>query len=570
MDVGQGVGECSKLCDMSRSQFLLMLAAWIVLPWAAPRSSEAVTPPLSGPLTAPLPQGVAPQHVIDLLVAKEWAEQDLAPAPRCNDSEFVRRISLDLIGRIPTTTELEAFLSNTASHKREVLVDELLASPEHARHMAEIFDVVLMGRRGEAAVRKRESHGWPAYLRDVFARNRPWDRVVRELLVARPGPDDNPASVWFLYERKDDHQAIAETVASRLFGTRIDCAQCHDHPSVDEIEQRHYWGLVKVFKRTKNIETDAGPRVGESAVGGYVQFTDLAGVKEHAPLTFLGTGHALNEDVPADGDQESDDATKYREAETDGPPIPMNSRRQRFADEIVAGNPLIARAMVNRLWALMFGRGLVHPVTEMDSDHPPSHPILLDWLARDFAASNYDVRRLLRSMALSRPYQLASQPPIGAHDPATFAWALEKPLTAEAFYRSIVIAIEGQPRAVDQEVLASFRRKFSDVMPTVAVTSADQTMFLSNNPRLLGLIKTRPGNRLAELSAIRSPAAQAEKAIWYTFHREATASEVEQISQFLSKQTSTDGASRLTSPLSARLEQLMWALLTSAEFRFNH
>src|SRR5205814_1528035 len=147
---------------------------------------------------------------------------------------FARRLYLDLIGRIPTESELKEFENQPAKIRRTQLVDELLASKEYASYMSEIFDVVLMGRKSDVGkvhrAERKPDEKWMRFLETSFAKNRPWDDVVRQIIVARPQTPGDEGSEWFLYERKDNYQAIAEALAPIAFGVNVKCAQCHGHP----------------------------------------------------------------------------------------------------------------------------------------------------------------------------------------------------------------------------------------------------------------------------------------------------------------------------------------------------
>src|SRR5579859_2359043 len=248
-----------------------------VCEWIAtmtPSAVEAATKPI------PLRQFDSITQAIDTLVAEGWRQRGVKPASAVDDRTWCRRVYLDLAGRICTPAELKDFLAAPAASRRSALVDKLLASDDYAVRMRELWDVILMGRpareRGED---NRRKNGWWTFLESNFRTNRPWDEMVRAMLVARPeNPDDKGAS-WFLYERRNDHQAIAEAVAPVIYGTKINCAQCHDHPLARDIKQAHYWGLVAAFNRSKNV--DGGSDVSESAVGGFVNFTNLK--KESQP-----------------------------------------------------------------------------------------------------------------------------------------------------------------------------------------------------------------------------------------------------------------------------------------------
>ena len=205
-----------------------------------------------------LPHGVDPAKAIDIFIEHSWQQHQLQPAPICDDATFARRIYLDLIGRIPNRDELNRFVQNTDSRKRGQLVDNLLQSAEHPRHMAELFDAMFLGRTEVSGLRRRAEADWTNYLEDVFTKNRPWNEVVEELLLARPKTKESRGAAWYLVSRNDKHQEMAEAVSKDLFGVRIDCAQCHNHPLADEIGQRHYWGLVAFFNRSKNCDTPWG------------------------------------------------------------------------------------------------------------------------------------------------------------------------------------------------------------------------------------------------------------------------------------------------------------------------
>jgi hypothetical protein len=238
-------------------------------------------------------QPVASRTVAELTVLindrlnVKWQENQVTEAKQCADEVFVRRVHLDLVGRIPTTSERQNFLDDGRVNKRDALIQLLLNSEDYVRHMADTFDALLMGRGDQRKYQERQKHQWRSWLERVFRDNRPWNQVVADVLLARPQSPDDQGAVWYLYERDGNHQAIAEAVAPAFFGVRIDCAQCHDHMVASEIEQAHYWGLVAFFNRSKNENTKLGPRVAESAIGGFSDFANLEGASSPNVLTFL-------------------------------------------------------------------------------------------------------------------------------------------------------------------------------------------------------------------------------------------------------------------------------------------
>ena len=510
---------------------------------------------------ASLPIGLDPTRVIDLAIEQAWREHDLQAAPAADDAAFMRRLYLDLIGRIPRAGESAKFLSSTDSRKRELLVDALLASEEHAQHFAEIFDALLIGRSDVEQVKRRSDAGWLQYLQRSFQENRPWDQVAREVLLARPATPEQRGATWYLVARKNKPQDIAEAVSKDFFGVRIDCAQCHDHPLSAEIEQRHYWGLVAFFNRSKNTDSPNGPRVAESAIGGFSDFANLEGETKPNELVFLGDRH-VEEPRPAQDAKEEDRDDLYLPSTEGEPRSPKFSRREQFVDKVLKDHPLVAQAMVNRLWGWMLGRGLVHPVDAMDSFHPASHPGLLDWLGRDFAASGYDVRRLLKSLALSRPYQLASAQERFA-DPQWFSAALVKPLNAEALHRSLLQVMEpedaGRWNTVEYRV--AFAKQFPDVLAEESLATVSQGLLLTNGEAINKIVSVEHSRLLRSLVDVPDNQVVIQRLFQSVFGRQPDAEELQRAAEFIeSRDDHREQA----------IEGLAWSLVTSAEFRFNH
>jgi hypothetical protein len=533
----------------------------------SPRRAPAARP-------APLAPNTPPTVAIDQLVARTWRAAKVAPAPLCDDATFARRIYLDLAGRIPTLAELDAFVADGSAGKRAALVDRLIAGPEYAARMRDVFDVVFMGRgSANPGPRRRRGGGsagraqevrqeWLAYLERGFAENRPWDRLIREMVVARPETTEDRGAIWYLYGRRDRHQEIAESVAASLLGVQVQCAQCHNHFMAAEILQQDYWGLVAFFNRSKNQDTADGPIVAESAIGGYTSFATLTGQSLPAELAVFG--RRVPEVRPAADVKEEDSPSLYRptpDGATDtASRVPIFSRRALFADRMLKGNPRVARAAVNRFWALLLGRGIVHPVDKMDSRHEPSHPELLSWLARDFERSGYDVKRLVRAIVLSRPYQLEVRPARPAR-PELFASGIEKPLTAEQLYRSLMVATTGRTDAQNEELEKALVQVFPDVFPEEHVSTLQQAMFLTNNPVVQQIARVAPGTTAERLTAILDPAARVRQAFRIAYALEPEAEELSAAARFLKARA--DRRPQATA-------QLWWALLTGAEFRFNH
>jgi hypothetical protein len=490
-------------------------------------------------------------EAMDRLMAESWQRSGVVPAAEVEDPVWCRRVTLDLAGRIPTSAELDTFLRLPQSERRGAWVERLLASDEYAIRMRELLDVFLMGRvKREAHEDRRRQNGWWTYLEQAFRSNQPWDRTVRDLLTARPNNPAHQGAAWFLYERRNDHQAIAEAVAPVVYGTKLDCAQCHDHPLAREIKQGHYWGLVAAFNRGKNVE--GRPEVAESAIGGFINFTNLKKESQPAVITLLN-GRAIEESRPAGDAKEEDADDRYRDA-TAKVRVPKFSRREAFAEAATRDNPMLARAFVNRMWAAFLGRGLVHPLDEMTTRNLPSHPELLEWLADDFEAHQYDVRRLVRGIVLSRVYALGV-----ARDrspaPETFAQALERPLSAEQIARSWRVAAGWPPN--EDGLRRAVTAVLPDVLPRDYNATFQQAQFLTQSAGLAELLRPVSGNTADRLAAIRDIRWQVDEAFRAVLGRLPDAEEAARVETFLRERRDT--------PTDA-IRDLLWALMTNSEF----
>ena len=525
----------------------------IVRAWIAALGSVEPAPEAIPAAPAVSRAFATPTEAIDALMAEAWARQGVEPAPPVDDATWCRRVWLDLAGRIPTEAEQRAFLEAPSDTRRAALVDRLLDTDEHAVRMRELWDVFLMGRgKRESREERRRNSGWWAYLEKSFRANRPWDAIVREILVARPAGTEDKGASWFLYERRNDHQAIAEAVAPLVYGARIDCAQCHDHPLAREIKQAHYWGLVAAFNRGKNIEGSTD--VAESAVGGFVNFTNLKKESQPAIVTLLG-GPTVAEARPEDGQKEEDGDDRYLDPAAK-PRVPKFSRRGAFAAAATTDNPLLARGFVNRLWGVLLGRGIVSPVDEMTTRNAPSHPELLDWLAADFAAHHHDIRRAIRGIVLSRVYALGPAPATaGGSDPAAFACAAERPLTAEQLARSWSIAAGREPH--NDPLRRAAVAAIPDVAPREYQATFQQAQFLAAAPALRDLLEPVPGSTIARIVDLPTPAERVEAAFRAALGRTPEPEEAARAGEVLATRPDQ---------VAGAVRDLLWALLTSAEF----
>lgn len=320
-----------------------------------------------------------------------------------NDEEFARRAYLDLTGAVPTIGEVKAFLADPATTKRAALIDRLLASPQFIRHMSTTFDVMLMERRPEKHVKQAE---WQKYLYDSFAQNKSWNQLAREILAA-DGTDEKirPAARFYL-DREGEANLLTRDVGRILFGMDLGCCQCHDHPLIDAYEQYDYYGIYAFFSRG-TLFTDKQKKVfyAEKAEGD-VKFTSVFTKRQDEMRPRLPGEFELDEPAFLKGED-------YTVAPADGVrPVPKYSRRARLAELATSGaNRQFNRNIVNRIWMLLMGRGLVEPVDMHHVDNPAAHSELLEILADEFVKLKFDIKALVRELALTNVYQRSLRRP---------------------------------------------------------------------------------------------------------------------------------------------------------------
>lgn len=490
---------------------------------------------------------------IDARLLEVWQQEKVALALRASDEVFLRRAWLDLCGIIPPINDddgisgIRNFLDDPGSDKRARLIDRLLAKPTHATHFANIWKSVMVPPDTNVQ-RFGGDNGFQAWLRGQFADNVPYDKMVTELLLATGvANQEGPALFYTALQLKPEELAAS---TSRIFlGTQIQCAQCHDHP-FDHWTRRDFWGYAAFFARLQQpAQNQQVAFQVNDAESGEVEFPDT---DEVVPPRFLGG------DVSADDEQ---------------------SRRQRLAAWLVsAENPYFARATVNRVWALLFGRGIVDPVDDLGQHNVPSHPELLDDLADYFAATGFDLNRLIRTLTSTEAYQLSSQAAPGQEERGElFARMAIKSLTAEQLYDCLAEAMrrrEGAGTAQDPFAAnRGFDQSRQAFLEKFRAPTQGATEYESGIPQALTLMNganIRQATDLAQsdlLVALDAPFFTDEKRVEVLFL--STLSRMpndEERAKFVSyvEQGGSSGNNRQA------LGDVLWALLNSAEFILNH
>jgi len=345
--------------------------------------------------------GTALHERIDQFV--ETAAVGPLAAP-CSDADFVRRIYLDLTGVIPTAEQSRVFLDDFSPDKRRNLIDALLASTAFLRHMTITFDVMLMERRADKAVKQPE---WEQYLLQSLAADKPLDQLYRELIGEDGANEALRPAARFVLDRDAEPNLLTRDIGRLLFGMDLQCAQCHDHPLIDDYYQHDYYGLFAFVHRT-SLFTDAKSKqvlLAEKADGEASFKSVFTGDGSDRATPQLPKGAVLLiEPTFATGE---DYAVKPDKAVRG---VPKFSRRQALA-EMVAGSREFRRNLANRLWAMMLGRGIVHPVDFHHAGNPPAHPAVLTLLADELQSGGYRLRPIVRELVLTRVYQRSCDTP---------------------------------------------------------------------------------------------------------------------------------------------------------------
>ncbi len=505
------------------------------------------------------------RNYIDEQVFAKLRTVRVNPAELCTDNEFLRRAYLDLLGLLPTPEEARVFLADKDAGKRARLVDRLLERPEFADFWALKWSDLL--RNEETVLDRKGVQAFHHWIRQSIAENKPLDQFVRELIAARGSTYLNPPANYYRANR--DPVTRAEATAQLFLGTRLQCAQCHNHP-YERWTQDDYYGWAGLFSRVQykiieNRRTDKNDKhefVGEQIVyqASEGEVINARNGKPAAPR-FLGA------------------ATPEFDNEAD--------RLQELADWLTSPeNPLFARAQANRIWFHLMGRGIVDPIDDFRATNPPTHPALLDALTADFVASKFDLRHLIRVIINSRTYQLSATPnDTNRDDEINYSRTIPRRLTAEQMLdaQNQVIGVpshfNGYPAGMRASQLPGVKAvrqrdqkpsggdQFLGVFgkpPRLLTcecersndTAMNQAFQLISGPEINELL-THPDNRLTRLLASGKPAKEIiEDLYWNALTRAPTATELSKAASYLEK----------TNDRRLALEDVAWGLLNAKEF----
>jgi hypothetical protein len=489
---------------------------------------------------------------IDELINAEWKKLGLKPTSESSDAEFLRRAYIDLVGTLPRPEEVRQFVASADPTKRSKLIDSLLERPEFVEYWSlKWSDLLRVHRR---ALGEKGLGSFAGWIRGALRENRPADQMVREILAAEGNLYTSGAAAFFYIDQTP--QDLAETTAQVFLGVRLQCARCHHHP-FEAWSQDDYYGMAAFFAHVRRKDT------GDAGRWGGAQLVRLGGADR---VTNPATGQPIAPRVLG---------------QTDATPELGADPRRALAQWITAReNPMFARNIVNRYWGHFFGRGLVEAVDDLRATNPASHPALLDRLAADFVAHGFDLKHLIRTIAASRVYQLASDPnALRDADGRFVTHHVVRRLTAEVLLDAINQAAETEERfenmpagtraisLPDPAVASYFLDTFGRPRRTTACEcergmrpDLAQTLHLANSPAIHQKV-TSPQGRVARLiKAGKSDADVVEELYLATFSRPPDADELQQATRLVGASPSRQEG----------LEDLLWTLVNSSEFVLNH
>ena len=501
--------------------------------------STVVEPALVVPGAGKKLDAQALARIIDQEVQRQLAMEKISPSPLADDAEFLRRVYLDLVGVIPPSEKVATFLKSTEPDKRAKVIDELLADTRFGTHLAEIWAGLMVPV--DSGNKKLDGSQLNKWLAADFNQNKPLNQLVYDLITATGEQTENGAVTYFMANPSVDK--VTDNVSRMFLGVQLQCAQCHNHPFTD-YKQNEYWGMAAFFMKVK----DSPKGVSEIALAPAKAGKKNKAIPESAKF------------VPAKFLQGEEPKVK-----ADEPFRPVLAKWLTSSD-----NPFFARAMVNRFWYQLFGRGLVNPVDDMHQDNQPTHPELLAALTEQLKTSDFDLKYLVRAVCNSETYQRTSKPANdNAGDTANYSHRLVRVMSAEQLYDSIV-AVVGKtekirdsgagkkkgPNVTGRDNFVGFFRIGDGVDPLQYQIGIPQALRLMNSAQL----NASSDAVTHAMTGAKGAPEVIDNLFLQILSRPATPPEVERYSSYVAK----------ASNLRTGYSDVAWVLLNSSEFATNH
>lgn len=549
-------------------------------------------------------QGLKQVQTIDDLVKKNWLANKVNPSDRCTDYEFIRRASLDIVGRIATEKEVKDFMAQPETTRRAWLIDQLLKSADFGENIANVWTVMLLTRTGSQKMYQEQLREW---LSDRFnEKEADWSKIAYDLLTAKGKSNDNPAINFIAHHtgeliRQDTSKKGAATpeeltengkwdmvpVTSRttklFLGLRTQCVQCHDHPFNGEWQQNHFWGINAFFRQT-SVSQRPGMMMQKKGKPGVkppqVELIDVAEYNTKGVVSFerrsavvLYTGMQFL------------DGTRVKPAT-----IPTGSSRRQELAKLITASPYFGKVFVNRMWGHFFGKSFTAQGPDDFGDHNPvTNPELLDFLAEEFAKSyNHNPKELVRWICNSQAYGLSSKATRWndkMDDEVLFARVLLKPMTPEQLFESLMTATASKIGA-DKQAKHALREKWlDDLVLNFGNDEGEEGTFSGTVVQALLLMNGQDINKAINDPDIGTVAnvirekgltkAAVDKLYLAALNRPCTDNEWKKINtpttyQFLNPAVASKVNMRVPGFFAAYYQDLFWALLNSNEFILNH
>ena len=514
-----------------------------------------------------------------------WEDAEIQPSREATDGEWCRRLHLDLIGRIPTLEELEAFEKDSSSTKRAELVERLLSDEyvdEYARHWTDVWTTILIGRDVNNDLVDRP--GMRQYLRRAFSKNIPYDRFMEELVTAAgvnrnaEGVEDFDGAANFLSGKLAEGGVQAAAKTAQIFlGIQVQCTQCHDHP-FNNHKQNQFWEFNAFFRQTRALRRFEGSREVQSVE---LVDEDFAGEQgnnpEEAEVFYERRNGLLKVAYPVFVDGTEISKSGYLPGKmADGTEYGVNRRRE--LARLMRSSPLLPLAIVNRMWGQFLGYGFTKPVDDLGDHNPPSHPELLEGLAKRFQEQSFDLKELIRWIVLSRPYALSSRfsssnriddPSLG--ETPLFSRFYMRQMQAEQLYESLLTATKADGAGGEEAArlkdrwMSQFVTAFGTDEGDDATTfngSIPQVLMMFNGDLVKKAVSIDKGGFLDEVAkrSVSNPA-KINALYMAALARKPSSQEVKTANALMiARKGDATGA----------LQDIWWAVLNSNEFIINH
>jgi hypothetical protein len=491
-------------------------------------------------------------NYIDRAIDGKLQRLKIQPSGVVDDAAFLRRVSLDLAGHLPSPEEVRAFVADASKAKRAAKIDKLIASPAFVDHWTLKWGDLLQNNRKYLG--EKGAYEFREWIRDSIAQNKPYDRMVREMVEARGSSYDSPEANFYRVTR--DPKPTMEKTTQVFLGVRMVCAQCHDHP-FERWTQNQYYEMASFFSA---VGIRPGYEVGEEIIYDQRQDYDMKHPKDSRVMNpkFI---------VPV--------------ASKPGAPPTDATRRLSYAEWLTAkDNPFFAKSTVNRVWSYFFGRGIIDPVDDIRASNPPSNPALLDALAKDFIDHDFDLRQLMRTIANSRAYQASIVTnEWNENDADNFSRAMPRRLSAEELMDAVALATGVRPvfpeappdTAAEQindphigkegflDLFGRPQRESSCECERRSDLSLPQALNLVNGKTISDAVADSNGRIAKAILAGRLDRELVEELYLASLSRPPTASEMDRGLKYLQ-----------SGGRAARAQDLLWALLNSKGFLYNY